>query len=80
MNEIVYQIIPVANGFMVILPIKFTTQWDGLQEVAESIKAKEAGLPIPEKDTEGKANKNTFIFYDLSEAIAFLKLKIEKEI
>ena len=77
MNENVYQIVPVANGYIVILPIKYRTQWDGLLEVTQTIKANEAGLPAPEKKENDSCS---YVFTELKEAISFLTLKIQGEI
>lgn len=79
MTENIYQLIPVANGFIVMLPYKQRTQWDGLAEVALNIKANESGMPsitAPPPTTD----ERTFIFSSLTEAISFLKLKIEGEV
>lgn len=79
MNEKVYQLVPCANGYLVILPYKQYNQFEGLGKVLDEAKARDAGMPLPASD-ESETNSRSFVFTSLNEAMSFLKLKLEGEL
>lgn len=76
MNEKIYQIQPVANGYIVMLPLNHLGQFEGLIEATQKIKALDGGLPAPERETKS----TVYIFTKLADAMGFLSMHISGDL
>ncbi len=76
MNEKIYQIQPVANGYIIVLPMTHLGQFEGLIEATQKIKALDEGMPAPERETKS----NVYIFTKLADAIGFLSMHISGDL
>lgn len=70
----VYQIFPVSNGFIVQVPFDDVNPFEGLKEFMTKNEI-DLLLKMSDKEIE-KVDKNTFIFQELNQALAFLQKRL----
>ncbi len=60
---------PVANGFVVTLPFKYASQWEGLKEIVQP----------KDKMLEPDTKDNVYIFKTFLEVLGFLSDKYSEK-